>query len=238
MAQGKIGVAITTHNRADVFAESYIGWRQNMPADAALVVVDDGSDIPVPDVLGATVIRHETAQGIARAKNAGLKALMDLGCDHLFLADDDIWPAFAHWWLPYVQSKHEHLSLSFEYKIDGSQLALDVRVTWRGQHTWVYESPNGCLLYMTRNVVETVGGYDPRFGRWGMEHKNYSRRVHNFGLTEQPFMDVPDGATYFRILDREGGVESSVPESVRREHSTRNVKLYNKLQDEAYKVDL
>lgn len=236
MVKKSIGVAVTTHNRASVFAKSIVAWRRMLPADALLVVVDDGSDVPVPPIPGVTVVRHEVAQGIAGAKNAGLRALE--GCEHVFLADDDVWPVDPHWWLPYTQSVHKHLCLSFEFKTDGRRLADDVRLVGTRPDVWVYGQGNGCLMYATRECVDRVGGYDTGYGRWGFEHRDWSMRIYNAGLTEYPFMDVPDGKRYFRILDREGVVESSVPESVRREHSLRNGLRYAQLGSATYKVEL
>lgn len=37
----KVGVAISTRNRRDVYSKSLAAWMQHLPADATLVVVDD-----------------------------------------------------------------------------------------------------------------------------------------------------------------------------------------------------
>jgi glycosyltransferase involved in cell wall biosynthesis len=65
-----------------------------------VVVVDDGSKpaAVVPD--GVQLLRHETSLGIVASKNASLSALMDAGCEHLFLWDDDAWPIADNWHLP------------------------------------------------------------------------------------------------------------------------------------------
>jgi hypothetical protein len=39
------------------------------------------------------LLRHETSLGIVASKNASLSALMDAGCEHLFLWDDDACPS-------------------------------------------------------------------------------------------------------------------------------------------------
>lgn len=207
-----IAVAVTTHNRPGVFAKSIVQWRRLLPDDADLFVVDDGSTTPVPDIDGVTVIRNSRPLGIAGAKNVCLRATE--GYDHVFLVDDDVWPVDPRWWLPYVNSKHQHLATCFETRLDGSIFSHDVRIIEKRPDVWVYECGNGCIMYMTREAIDTVGGYDEKYGRWGYEHRDYTMRIHLAGITEHPFMDVPDGAGHFRILDREG-VPSSVPPSVR-----------------------
>lgn len=89
----RIGIAITTHNRADVLKRAIEQHQKHLPAGALVVVVDDGSKpaaVVVPH--GVQLLRHETSLGIVASKNASLSALMDAGCEHLFLWDDDAWP--------------------------------------------------------------------------------------------------------------------------------------------------
>lgn len=88
----RIGIAITTHNRPDVLNRAIEQHIKHLPAGALVVVIDDGSKpvAVVPD--GVQLLRHETSLGIVASKNASLSALMDAGCEHLFLWDDDAWP--------------------------------------------------------------------------------------------------------------------------------------------------
>ena len=88
----RIGIAITTHNRADVLKRATEQHQKHLPAGALVVVVDDGSKpaAVVPD--GVQLLRNETSLGIVASKNASLSALIDAGCEHLFLWDDDAWP--------------------------------------------------------------------------------------------------------------------------------------------------
>ena len=61
---GKIGVAITTHNRYDIFKTTYAEIKRFMPDNGVLVVVDDASSTPVPKA----TFRFNENVGIARAK--------------------------------------------------------------------------------------------------------------------------------------------------------------------------
>ena len=42
-------------------------------------------------------------------KNLGIAALMDAGCEHLFLADDDVWPIRNGWAELYMNHPEPHL---------------------------------------------------------------------------------------------------------------------------------
>jgi|GEM_PF-2395458 len=88
----RIGIAITTHNRPDVLKRAIEQHTKHLPIGALVVVIDDGSKpaAVVPD--GVQLLRHETSLGIVASKNASLSAMMDAGCEHLFLWDDDAWP--------------------------------------------------------------------------------------------------------------------------------------------------
>lgn len=100
----RIGIAISTHNRAGVLSQALEHQLRHLPPAALVVVIDDGSQPPavVPD--GVQLIRHDKSLGIVASKNASLTALMDAGCEHLFLWDDDAWPVADGWWLPYIDS--------------------------------------------------------------------------------------------------------------------------------------
>ena len=87
-----IGIAITTHNRPAVIDKALKQHLKFLPAGALVVVVDDGSQPPTMVPAGVNLIRHDKSLGTVAAKNASLTVLMDTGCEHLFLWDDDAWP--------------------------------------------------------------------------------------------------------------------------------------------------
>lgn len=192
-----VGVAVTTRNRPDVLAKTLEQIRRHTPG-AKLVVVDDASDTPVD---GAD-FRFEQQAGIARAKNKCLELLDD--CEHIFLFDDDCYPIADDWYRPYVESPEHHLMY-----------------TWGEEHFRTsglvgYLWPKGCMLYADSQVLSRVGGMDPVFGVWGLEHLSWSDRIHNAGLTTCRYQDVPGSEKLLASLDRSGNVESCVPLAVRR----------------------
>lgn len=188
-----IGIAITTRNRPEVLAKTLKQFEQFMPRGAKLVVVDDASTQPTPDA----TFRFEKQAGIARAKNKCLELLAD--CEHIFLFDDDCYPIVDGWYRPYVESPEHHLMYAWgeEY--------------FRTDDLVGYLWPKGCMLYADRCALERVGGMDPVFGVWGLEHLSWSDRMHNAGLTTCRYQDVPGSEKLFFSLDRAGQIDSSVP---------------------------
>lgn len=89
----KISVVIPTHNRPALLAEAVASIVQQTHGDWELVIIDDGSAPPVSlaalseaDGDRIRLFRHETRQGVARAKNAGISAATG---EVVTLLDDD-----------------------------------------------------------------------------------------------------------------------------------------------------
>jgi GT2 family glycosyltransferase len=171
----RIGIAISTRNRRDTFNKSYAQWRRFLPPGAVLVIVDDASDVPVPQA----TYRFDQNVGVAQAKNRSIELLYNAGADHIVLADDDIHPITPDWWQPYVQSPMKHLCHCW-----GRSRYLKEEA---GHTYWSW--PRGVMLYLQREVIDRVGGMRTEFAHAG-EHAEYSRRISNAGLIPHPFIDV------------------------------------------------
>lgn len=213
----QIKVAITTHNRNDIFSESYKNWIRYLPKNAELFVVDDGSTIPVKEA----TFRFEDAQGISVAKNKCFEIMGE--ADFYFLVDDDIYPITKNWWKPYVESGINHLCLGFDKfsngKSNGHQLIKsDVYFNY-------WKEPCGLMMMFTPICLEKAGGMDIRYKKWGGEHQDLSQRIHNMGLTPYPFMDVKNSMKYFYSYDQDQSAERSVDADTRRRSFNSNRQL-------------
>ena len=196
---GRIGIGITTHNRPEALSQAMAAHAKYLPPDAKLVVVDDASRDPV----ARADFRFEQQAGIARAKNKCLELLVDAGCEHIFLFDDDTWPIANEWWKPYVESPEPHLAYTWTAE------------NFRDKGIVGHVHPHGAMLYVERRVLDRVGGMDPRFGVWGLEHVSWSDRIHSAGLTTCRYQDVAGSRGLIHASDELGGIESSVSESVK-----------------------
>lgn len=160
------GVAISTHQRPGILAKALAGWAKHMP-----------------DIL---VVIHDTrGDGVAATKNRGITALIDAGVEHLFLCDDDVWPISDNWKL-YTEDPEPHLMHCW----GKSRLIND-----DGHHTtWTH--PRGVMLYTHRTVIDKIGGMRLDFGpKGGGEHVEWSRRIHNAGLTTHRYQDLTAART-------------------------------------------
>ncbi|HIF5740232.1 TPA: glycosyltransferase family 2 protein, partial [Enterobacter kobei] len=163
VSHNKIGIAITTYNRPQVLANSLEQHRKHLPAGAVVFVIDDGSNPPakVPD--WCKLIRHDKSLGIVASKNASLECLMDSGCEHLFLWDDDAYAIADNWHLPYIESPEPHLAYQF-LDLAGTNKLKDMAVLYRDDKHIAYTGQRGVMLYYHRSAIEKVGGFDPVYG--------------------------------------------------------------------------
>lgn len=216
----RIGIGITTRNRADTLTTALEHHRRYLPPEALLVIVDDASDQPIP----ATDWRFEKPAGIPAAKNKCLE-LLD-GCEHVFLFDDDAYPIADGWWEPYVDSPEPHLMYQF-LDLAGTRKLRDITVLHDDGHHVAYTGPRGVMLYLHRSVIETVGGFDPVYGKGMYEHGDLSNRVHHAGLTTWRYADVAGSAALIHSMDEHEEIERSVPAKDRDALVRRNVEIHN-----------
>jgi glycosyltransferase involved in cell wall biosynthesis len=194
----KIGLAFTEFNRYEIFKRSYNATMKLLPPNCEVVVVDDGSNKPVPEA----TYRFEKNSGIAKAKNKCLELLYLAGCEHIFLFDSDTYPLKEEWWKPYVESKEPHLMYIFKDFATGHSLG-DTKLIYKDSEKVAYDHPRGCMLYFHRSCLEKVGGMDTVFTKWGFEHGNLSDRIFMAGMTSFRYMDVVNSKGLFYSDDEQ-----------------------------------
>lgn len=200
-----IGIGITTHNRHELVAET-VKKILDVTPDAKIVVVDDASKIR-PTVFGAKVFRFDTNVGIAAAKNKCLELLDD--CEHVFLFDDDTWPLQSGWYEPYIASAEHHLMYLFENWASGRPVGDDA-IVYSDDKVVAHAHARGCMMYVDRLALATVGGFDTRYGMAMNEHLDWSLRMHNAGLTTFAYMDVVDSEQLIYSMDQHQEVTTSI----------------------------
>jgi len=233
LTSSRIGIAITTHNRPDVLKRAIEQHMKHLPAGALLVVIDDGSKpaAVVPD--GVQLLRHESSLGIVASKNASLTVLMNTGCEHLFLWDDDAWPIADNWHLPYIESPEPHLAYQF-LDLAGRNKLNDMTVLYRDDKHIAYTGQRGVMLYYNRSAIEKVGGFDPVYGRGMYEHPDLALRIHNAGLSTWAFADVVGSEKLIHSMDEHEEGTRSIPRPDREALVKRNVGIFNARRDSGY----
>ncbi|EBY1362610.1 glycosyltransferase family 2 protein [Salmonella enterica subsp. enterica serovar Senftenberg] len=232
-SSARIGIAISTHQRADVLKRALEQQMKHLPSGALVVVVDDGSKPAAVVPAGVQLVRQETSLGIVASKNASLTALMDAGCEHLFLWDDDAWPIADGWHLPYIESPEPHLAYQF-LDLAGPRKLNDLAVLYSDDKHVAYTGQRGVMLYYHRSAIERVGGFDWIYGRGMYEHSDLALRIHNAGLTTWAYADVTGSDKLIHSLDEHEAVDRSVPTADRKALVERNVKIHNERRDTGY----
>ncbi len=229
----RIGIAITTHNRADVLCRALAQHQQYLPPGALVVVIDDGSTpaAVVPD--GVHLWRHDISLGIVASKNRSLEVLVDAGCEHLFLWDDDAWPTASGWHLPYIESPEPHLAYQF-HDLAGPRKLNDMAVLYRDERHVAYTGQRGVMLYYHRSAIEKVGGFDPVYGRGMYEHPDLALRIHNAGLTTWAFADVVGSEKLIHSMDEHEEGTRSIPRPEREALAKANAVTYSARRDSGY----
>ncbi len=84
----KIGIGIVTYERQAFFTKLL----NSLPGGPVLVVVNDGKPYPdsVFDQIKPVLIQHKRNKGVGRSKNDAMRFLLDQGCKHIFILEDDI----------------------------------------------------------------------------------------------------------------------------------------------------
>jgi len=229
----RIGVAITTHNRADVLTKALAEHEKHRPAGSVFVVVDDGSKQPVTVPDWVKLVRNDVSQGIVSAKNACLRALMDAGCQHLFLWDDDAWPVSDGWHHPYIDSPEPHLAYQF-LDLAGPRKLKDITILHQDARHVAYSGQRGVMLYYRRDVIEKIGGFDWVYGRGMYEHSDLAMRIYHAGLTSWAFADVSGSEKLIYSMDEHEAVIRSVPAADRDALVKRNAEIHNRRRHAGY----
>lgn len=232
-SSARIGIAISTYNRADVLSLALTQHMKFLPAGALVVVVDDGSKPAAVVPAGVQLVRQETSLGIVASKNASLTALMDAGCEHLFLWDDDAWPIADNWHLPYIESPEPHLAYQF-LDLAGRNKLNDMAVLYRDDKHIAYTGQRGVMLYYHRSAIEKVGGFDPVYGRGMYEHPDLALRIYNAGLSTWAFADVVGSEKLIHSMDEHEEGTRSIPRPDREALVKRNVGIFNARRDSGY----
>jgi hypothetical protein len=193
----KFGVSVTTTpNRGHIFDR----WLENFEKYSK----------GCPDLF-LYVHKDVNYRGIVYSKNKCLKALYEAGCTHFVLFDDDCIISQHLWWTKYVLSPFNHACWNYNRKI----------IKHCGDYNEL-QTPNGCMLYCKRIVLDTVGGFDPAFAGYSYEHVNWSDRIFNSGLTPARYIDVYGTKDLFTMAD----CPSSVSENIRAISIPKNYELY------------
>jgi len=148
--------------------------------------------------------------GVSGNSNRAIKWFMEeTGCDHLCLLNDDL-HVLGDFVSLYGRG-HADLGIGFFCFCDFTRSDYQwVTVRQRGYGVKLLPRLTGIMCSMTRQVIDKIGYFDMRFGKWGQEHCDYTYRARFVGevsLDGQP----QNGIDLEHGLLKHQEVETSMP---------------------------
>ena len=157
----RIGIGITTTPSRPAHLELCLSqMNKHMPKDAMLFVAHDTNKM-----------------GVAHQKNKCLEALK--GCDYVFLFDDDCFPIEDGWADAYIS---EYIRTGNHHFLKINEMpTIEIKGVIDGITSWT--NCAGCMMFLTRSAIQTIGTFNEDFGVYGFEHADYTNRIHKAHLT-------------------------------------------------------
>jgi len=207
------GVAICHYNRTSHLQHIIQCVKKTTPGWVKVIVCDDSSEqadvvAQICDEEQVVLIRGKS-RGNPGNKNRALFALQD--CDYVCLLEDDCKPVSDGWFEAYAAVAAEfginHFCRVVEKRTTPAAPEIDRHVKELLGYTLEYSSKlRGDMIFVTRRVLEIVGGWCPMFRGCGHAHQEWSGRIFRAGLIAHPnrWIDLVE-CEWESIGDRQGG---------------------------------
>ncbi|MBP9122319.1 MAG: glycosyltransferase [Ignavibacteriaceae bacterium] len=210
----KYGIGIVTYNRVDYFENLLL----SLPDIKNIVVVNDGN--PYPESIYAKknikVIQHKRNKGVGRSKNDAMSYLINKGCEHIFILEDDILIKDGSIFDDYIRASKltglQHFNFAFHgplNKTENGEPAPRAEVSYNGEKILTLNQHiPGALSYFTKGILEKTGLIDViYYNAW--EHVDLSTRIFKL-LGYSPFWWFADIAGSNRkIKDQDEDLKGS-----------------------------
>ena len=112
-------------------------------------------------------------KGPGAARNKCLEYFSNLGCDHIFLFDDDCYPLKSGWEDMAIKSAEKNnvyfMALPEKFK--------SVKIMHPTSEIQYWNQALGCFTYHSKKSLETIGGYNTTYNRYGFEDAGIKERA-------------------------------------------------------------
>lgn len=214
IVEDKIGIGIITYNRKDLLVKLLDSIKNRN--DYELIIINDGSPIEV-DGWNHYIQTNETNLGVAKSKNKALKHLLDLGCDHIFLIEDDMYIKDDTIFEKYIKASKISGIQHFNYSQHGlMNKTFDglanpnprVIIDYNDIKIALYPNCVGAFSYYSKKCLEEVGMMDERYYN-ACEHVDHTLMISKAGM-HPPFWYFADIDESWKYLgDEEWSINQS-----------------------------
>ena len=206
------GVGIVTFNRAKYLGE-VIKSVLDTTLDCKIVVADDGSTDDTASVVSQfknVIYIKGPNKGVAYNKNRALFALQN--CSYISIIEDDLIPIEPGWFELY-QKAAQYSGIHHFCRVQDKEVPevipnFTMDMAAQGLTPIYGESPRGDFTFITKAVINKIGGFNSQFIGVGYAHGEWSNRAFNVGLIPHPlkWVDIKEARDKFiQKGDTEGG---------------------------------
>jgi GT2 family glycosyltransferase len=196
----KIGVGIVTCNREETFWKSWKSLEKCSHLLDEVVVINDGKPYSAnPTFYSAPqeIIQHNKNLGVGKSKNEALKFLLEKGCDHIFLIEDDIFIKDESVFQRYIDASKKSGIQHFNFSqhglanktSEGKPNPHNV-VNYDGCNIEFYQHCVGAFSYYSRKCLEECGLMDEDYYN-ACEHVDHTYEIIKKGM-HPPFWYFAD----------------------------------------------
>lgn len=201
----KIGLGIVTCNRPDFLKKLFISLNcLKEDTLTALAVCNDGADEDFKKDLEFnlnffTWIQNKENIGVGKSKNKLMRHLLEQGCDHIFIMEDDILIKSPEVFDAYIKARNktgiQHFNFGYhgpanKAGISGGEPCPRYVIDYGDVKIAINQHSVGAFCYYTREVLETVGLIDEEFHN-AFEHVEHDYRIAKAGFCT-PYWNWPD----------------------------------------------
>jgi GT2 family glycosyltransferase len=232
-----IGVAIITCDRPNFFEQSEHSLQiaAKVYDSIRTVVVDDGSKVTQTSKSIDHYIKTPGRIGVGKAKNLALKYLVESGCEHIFLLEDDVYITNTNVFDFYIKAslstgiKHFNFGLHGNHNIDPQGQPIIRKSVNYPDGTFIDLYPNilGALSYFHVDVLKDVGLMDESFYN-ALEHVDHTLQISKKGYHPpfRWFADVKGSSDYIKDIVENHGQSKIRSEQDFMENFKRNLDIF------------
>lgn len=227
--KSKVGIGMVTYNAEHRIKQSAFtvpNWLEHF------VIVNDGTPYQEESYpKHATIIQHEKNECVGKSKSDAIKWLMDRGCEHIFIMEDDILIKNEKVFEEYIKHslisgiKHLNFALHGPANKKGSQgfstLEERAKLTDTGEPNprmvvnyeddvkiALYPNCVGAFSYYHKKVIDKVGLFDYHFkNAW--EHVDHTFETHKKGFHPSFWYFADIWNSWDFLTDIPGSIENS-----------------------------